>query len=79
MNNKIIEIQEMLMREMRRLDDDKTMEKDAITEIARSNALSNQATTYIKAVNTTLRVMETASKNNQTKESLTKQLGLDND
>lgn len=76
MNNKIIEIQEMLMREMKRLDCDDLMKENGNNEIARSNALSNSATTYIKAINTSLRIIDTAEKNNQTQESLTKELGL---
>lgn len=75
-NNKIITIQEMLMRQMERLDDNELMESNGNNEIARSNALSNQATTYIKAVNTSLRIMDTAMKNEQTSDSLRKQLGV---
>lgn len=75
-NNKIIAVQEMLMRQMERLDDNELMKKSGIEEIARSNAMSNNATTYIKAINTTLRVMETANKNEQTANSLMKSLGI---
>ena len=75
-NNKLIDIQEILMRQMKRLDDDKVMEESGTTEIARSNALSNQATTYLKSLNTQLRILETAKTNEQTAEALKKQIGL---
>lgn len=77
MNNKIIDVQEMLFRQMKRLDDDKLMSIESNMEIVRSNALSNQATTYIKAINTQMRIVESANKAGITKESLTKELGLD--
>lgn len=76
-NNKIITVQEMLMRQMERLDNDETMKHNGSEEIARSNSLSNTATTYIKAINTTLRVIETANKNEQTTNSLMKTLGIE--
>lgn len=75
-NNSILTIQEMLMREMKRLDDDELMKKDSTTEIARSNALSTQASTYLKSVNISIRIMEIADKNKQTRESVQKELGL---
>ena len=76
-NNQIINMQEMLMRQMERLDDNELMKKDGVIEIARSNALSNNATTYLKAVNTSLRIIETAKKSEVTSYSLTKSLGIE--
>lgn len=78
-NNEIITIQEYLMRQMQRLDNDETMKQNGTEEIARSNSLSNTATTYLKAVNTTLRILETSSKNEQTASSLMKTLGITED
>ena len=75
-NNSILTIQEMLMREMKRLDDNELMKKDGANEIARSNALSNQATTYLKSVNLSIKIMEVADKNQQTRETVQKELGL---
>ena len=75
-NNSILTIQEMLMREMKRLDDNELMKKDGANEIARSNALSHQATTYLKSVNLSIRIMEVADKNQQTRETVQKELGL---
>ena len=75
-NSKLLTIQEMLMREMKRLDDDKTMKNNGKEEIARSNALSQSACTYLKSVNVNLRIMEQCSKNEVTMSSVNKQLGL---
>ena len=73
MNNKLITIQEMLMREMKRLDNENVDNN----EISRSNALSNNAMTYIKTINLGLRIKETAIKNEMSTEALKKELGLD--
>lgn len=75
-NNQIINVQEMLMRQMQRLDNDETMKNNATQEIARSNALTNNATAYLKAINVSLRIIETANKNEQTSSSLMKTLGI---
>lgn len=74
--NNIITIQEMLMREMKRLDDKEIMSANANNEIARSNALSNSALTYIKTVNLNIRIMEIADKNETTASIVRKELGL---
>lgn len=74
--NKLITIQEMLMREMGRLDDNNYMQQVGVSEIARSNALTNNALTYIKAVNVQLRIKEVATKFEQTEDSIKKEIGL---
>lgn len=76
-NNKIITIQEMLMREMSRLDDNEYMLNSGKDEVLRSNALTNNATAYIKAINVQLRIAEVADKNQVTKNALNKELGID--
>jgi hypothetical protein len=75
-NNKIITIQEMLMREMQRLDDSDYMAKAGKDEVLRSNALTNNATAFIKAVNVQLRIKEVAQTNEVTQQSLSKELGI---
>lgn len=60
-NEKLNKIQEMLMREMERLDNDEIM-KDNTIEIARGNALSQNAVTYIKTINAGLRIIEMQEK-----------------
>lgn len=78
-NNNIIQIQEYLMRELKRLDDDKYMGHNGKAEVARSNALAQSANTFIKSVNLGLRVIEVAKANEQTKDSLSKELGVVNE
>lgn len=76
-NNKIISIQGMLMREMKRLDDNEYMASQGKDEVLRSNALTNNATAYIKAVNVQLRIKEVAERNSVTTEKLGKDLGIE--
>lgn len=61
MNNELKKIQKMLMNQMERLDNNETM-KDNTIEIARGNALSQNAVTYIKTVNVGLRIIEMQEK-----------------
>ena len=51
------EIQKMVMNEMRRLDDNEYM-KENNNEVARANALSQNASVFIKTVNTSIRLEE---------------------
>lgn len=73
MNNKIIELQEILFRNINRLDKETS---DVKTEIARNNTLANSVTTYIKAVNLSLRIKEVANKQQKTTKNLRNELGL---
>ncbi len=61
MNNELKKIQKMLMNQMERLDNNETM-KDNTIEIARGNALSQNAITYIKTINVGLRIIEMQEK-----------------
>lgn len=79
MNNNILTIQEMLMREMKRLDDNNYMKHNSKEEVARSNALSQDACTFVKTVNLGLSIMRTAEHNGVTKDSLNKELGVTTD
>lgn len=76
MNNKILVIQEMLMRQMKRLDDDKEMATNGKEEVARSNALSQDAMTFIKTVNLGLRIKEVAERQGQNIDTLNEELGV---
>lgn len=79
MNNNLIKMQEMLMRQMERLDDNKLMQYNGKNEVARGNALSQSATTFIKAVNVGMRTIEMAEKYGIQKDKLTKELGIENE
>jgi hypothetical protein len=74
--NKIIDIQEIVYRQLKRLDDDKIMEEKGAEEIARSNVISNNAQTFIKSVNTNLKIMEMAERQGHQTKKLTEELGL---
>lgn len=79
MDNNLIKIQEMLMRQMERLDDDDLMSANNKEEVARGNALSQSAVTFLKSVNVGIRVIEMAEKTNGNKKDLTKALGITNE
>lgn len=72
--NNIIEIQELLMKQMKRLDD--AVAREVIQEIGRSGALSQNAQAYLKAVATTLRVKEMSKRNPATELELLKETGI---
>lgn len=76
MENKLIELQEILFKNIKNLDKE---HENVATEIARNNTLSNSVTTFIKAVNLNLRIKEVAYKNEQTVESLKNELGLNHE
>lgn len=83
MNNKIIEVQEMLFKEMKRLDDDKMIDfvnnKAAQQEFTRATALYNMSTGFIKTLNSNLTIMSLAKRNEQKYEDLMDKLGLTNE
>ena len=76
MENKLIELQEILFKNINSLDKET---ENVATEIARNNTLSNSVTTFIKAVNLNLRIKEVACKNEHTIESLKTELGLNHE
>lgn len=79
MNNNLLELQEMLMREARRLDDNDYMKYNGKEEVARGNTLSQSANTFIKSVNVGMRVIEMAEKYDINKNVITKELGIVNE
>ena len=80
MNNNLIKMQEMLMREMERLDNmDNTIGVDKGEEISRANALSASAVTFLKSVNVGLRIIEVAKRYETQKDKLTLELGIEDE
>lgn len=83
MNNKIIEVQEILFKEMKRLDDDRMLEfvdnRKALQEFERATALYNMSTGFIKSLNANITIMNLAKKNDVKYEELMKQLGINNE
>lgn len=72
--NKIIEIQDLLMKQMRRLDE--AVGKEINEEINRSGALSQNAQAYMKAVGTSLRVKELSRRNPAAEIGMLKEMGI---
>ena len=76
-SNEIIEIQQMLKKQMHRLDD--AVAGEVNIEINRSGALSQNAQAYLKAVATSLRVKEMVKNNPQAEETILKEIGVVNE
>lgn len=75
-NNKIIDMQDMLFAEMKRLSDENMDARDLYNEINRATSLYNTSTNIIKAINTNLTIINTAKRLEFKKEALMKELGL---
>lgn len=77
MNNNLIKMQEMLFRQMERLDNlDQAIGTNRAEEISRANALSQSAVTYLKSVNVGLRIIEVSKKYETKADTLSKKLGV---
>lgn len=76
MNNNLIKMQSMLMRQMERLDDNNQMKNNGRDEIARANALSQNATTFIKTINVGLRITEMQLAYKINEEKLKEKIGI---
>ena len=72
--NNIIEIQGLLMKQMKRLDE--AIAKEVVVEIGRSGALSQNAQAYLKAIATTLKVKEMSKRNPAIELELLKETGI---
>lgn len=78
MNNNLINMQEMLLRQMERLDElDDKIGVNKTEEISRANALSQNATTFLKSVNTGLRIIDVSKKYEIEKDKLAQELGVE--
>lgn len=79
MNNNLIKMQEILMKQIERLDDNNIMKENAQLEISRGNSIALASSTFLKTINIGLRVIESAEKYNMTKDNLSKELGITNE
>lgn len=73
-NNKIIEIQNILMEQMRRLD--RAEGKETLNEVQRSSALSKNSQEIIRAINTTLKIKQMSRQNRTAELDMLKEIGL---
>ena len=76
MKNNLLKIQEMLMNQMKRLDDNELMSTSCKDEVARGNAISQSANTFLKSVNVGIRVIEMSNKLEVKTETLKNELGI---
>lgn len=74
--NKLIKVQEIVFNQLNRLDNDNLMKTDLKNELNRGNIISNNAATYLKAVNTGLSISNTAKRTGQSLRELQKELGI---
>lgn len=75
-SNKIIEVQDIVFEQLKRLNNDKEMEIKAKEEIERANVISNNAQTFIKALNIQLNIMQYADKVDKKVSYMYNKLGL---
>ena len=72
--NELIEIQKMVKEQMHRLMD--AVHGEIKVEVARSGALSSNASAYLKAVNTSIHVKEMVKSNPKAEETILKEIGV---
>lgn len=75
-SNKIIEVQEIVFNQLKRLDNNEEMEIKSKEEIERANVISNNAQTFIKALNMQLSIMQYADKTENKVSYMYNKLGL---
>ena len=77
MKNKIIEVQDVLFQEMKRLNKkDFLTDENSKKELERSTAIYNQTTNFIKAINTNITIRNLARWEETKYDVLIKELGL---
>lgn len=77
MKNKIIEVQDVLFQEMKRLNNkDFFTDENSKKELERSTAIYNQTTNFIKAINTNIAIRNLARWEETKYDVLIKELGL---
>lgn len=77
MKNKLIEVQDVLFQEMKRLNkEDFVTEENAKKELERSTAIYNQTTNFIKAINTNISIRNLARWEETRYDVLIEELGL---
>ena len=72
----IIKMQDVLDRELDRLDNDTYMNVHSKEEVVRSSAISQSANTIIKTIGLNMKIMKMAENTNTTIEELNDKLGI---
>lgn len=78
MNNSLLEIQALMLKQMHRLDDGCTRDEIQL-EIGRSGALSQNAQAYLKSVATSIKVKEMVKNNPNAEGTILKEIGVINE
>ena len=76
MTDNILIMQEALMRQIQRLSDDSIMKADGKLEVARSNAISQDALTFLKSANLKMMIDKAADGNKEKRIELSKYVGI---
>ena len=76
MKDNILIIQESLMRQLGRLDDDKLMAKDGKYEVARANAMKETSLTFMKSCNLKLAIEKASQSSKEKRNELSKYVGI---
>jgi len=74
-NNHLLEIQALMLKQMHRLDEGCTKGEIQL-EIGRSGALSQNAQAYLKSVATSIRVKEMVKNNPQAENTILNEIGV---
>ena len=72
-------IQKILLNQMERLDDNKIMKEQGKREIMRSGAISQSSVSFIKSIQTQLKVLEMSGKYNVEVNDMNEYLGIKSD
>jgi hypothetical protein len=77
--NDLKKYQKILLNQAERLDDNEIMKDRGKREIARSGALSQNAISFIKSIQTQLKIVEVSSKYNVEPDTMNDYLGIKSD
>ena len=76
-SNELQRIQKILLNQMERLDDEEIMKERSKKEIMRSGALSQSDSSFIKSVQTQMKVLDLSGKYNVEVNDMNKFLGIE--
>ena len=75
-NNIILKMQDILVRELDRLDNDNFMEENSKEELKRSTAISQSANTIIKTVDLNMKILKFANQTQNALDDVNNVLGI---
>jgi hypothetical protein len=77
--NDLKKYQKILLNQAERLDNNEIMKEQGKREIARSGALSQNATAFVKSIQTQLKIVEVSNKYNVEPDTMNDYLGIKSD